>query len=273
MRKSSFSVKLPTIMLFAAVFVYLMVFLFAPLLALGAESCKVGMGALVDGVTSPESIDALINTAILTLTAIVVNLVFGVAAGLTIARQRFWGREFLNGLVDIPLAISPVMVGLAFILVFGRTGWLGPLLGKLDLRIIFSFPGLVLATLFVTLPFTTREVVNVLWELGDEEEQAATTLGASRLQTLWYVTLPNLKGALSCGISLTAARSLGEFGAVLIMGGAISGSTHTATTWIYTATDERNDGAALGLSLLLGIFSVALLLVVEKFRARSSKES
>ncbi|MCK9523351.1 MAG: sulfate ABC transporter permease subunit [Proteobacteria bacterium] len=251
------------------VLTYLTIFLFAPLLALGVESFREGALSLWQGITEPESLLALRNSFLLAAIAVVLNVLFGIAAGLVIARQRFWGRALLDGLIEVPLALSPVMVGLAFILIFGRTGWLGPWLSQFGVRVIFSFPGLIIATLFVTVPFTAREVIHVLSEIGEEEEMAATTLGASRWQTFWHVTLPNMRGALSCGISLTAARALGEFGAVLIMGGAITGSTHTATTWIFTAVDERNNGAALGLSLVLGLCSVVLLLLVEKLRARA----
>jgi sulfate transport system permease protein len=191
--------------------------------------------------------------------SLLVNGVLGVIGGLVLVRQRFWGRQLLDWLVDLPLAVSPVMIGLAFLLMFGRNGWMYPALDALGLKIAFAFPGLLVATLFVTLPFTVREVALVLEEIGISEEQAAATLGANPWQTFWRVTLPNLRHGLTTGITLTVARALGEFGAVLVLGGAISGKTQTATTWIHTAVDERQVAGAYGMALILAATATALL--------------
>jgi len=164
-----------------------------------------------------------------------------------------------------------VMTGLAFLLIFGRGGWLDGPLDLLGLKVTFAVPGLVLATLFVTFPFTLREVAYVLEELGTSEEQAAMTLGASPWQTFWLVTLPNIRFGLGYGIVLTLARALGEFGAVLVVGGAISGRTQTATTFIYNALEERQEAAAYGMALLLAVISVALLVAIEWLKRRRER--
>ena len=161
------------------------------------------------------------------------------------------------------------MTGLAFLLLFGRSGWFQPLFEPLGLRVAFAFPGLILATLFVTLPFTLREVALVLEELGTTEEDAAATLGASAWQTFLRVTLPNFRHGLTLGATLTVARALGEFGAVLVLGGAIANKTQTATTFIYAAVEERHEAAAYGMAMLLAAASVALLTVLQRQRARA----
>lgn len=257
----------------AAVLLYLGVILVAPLLALLVEFCRQGPGAVLEALTSDYALRGLSLTAIAAAVSIAANLVFGVAAGIVIARQRFFGRRLLDGLIEMPLAISPVMIGLAFILVFGREGVLAPLLDAIDLKVIFSLPGVILATVFVTLPFTAREVANLLRELGTTEEQAAMTLGASHWQTFWSVTIPNLKTALSCGVTLTAARSFGEFGAVLVLGGAIAGQTQTATTYIYAAIEERQEAGAYGMSMVLAMLSIILLLILERLKKDARKET
>jgi sulfate/thiosulfate transport system permease protein len=187
-------------------------------------------------------------------------------------RHRFLGRRLLDTLVDLPLAVSPVMTGLAFLLLFGRDGWLEPLLTWADVKVGFAFPGLVLATLFVTFPFTLREVAYVLIELGTDEEEAAVTLGASPWQTFSLVTLPNIRFGLGYGLVLTLARALGEFGAVLVIGGAISGQTQTATTFIYNALEERQEAAAYGMALILAVASVLFLLALEWIKRQRQKE-
>lgn len=254
------------IAVFATALAYLLVFLVAPLCALLGEAFSLSAKEIWQQVTTPDALHGLGISAALAAIAVAVNAVVGVAAALVLSRQRFAGRHLVDSLMDIPLAISPVMIGLAFILVVGRGGWFAPLFDALGLKVIFSFPGLVVATLFVTLPFTVREVCNVLNEIGTDEEDAAATLGASRWQTFRMVTLPNIRHGLSCGVTLTAARSLGEFGAVLILGGAISGQTQTATTFIYAAMEERQDGATYGMSLVLALLSVALLVVLNRLK-------
>lgn len=247
--------------------VYLGLLLIVPLFALLA-SVSQHLGEVWEALSSESALHALFLSAVLGILAVVVNTVFGVAGALVLVRERFWGRGLLNALVDLPLALSPVMTGLGFLLLFGRSGLLHPLLEPLGIQVVFAFPGLVLATLFVTLPFTLREVALVLEELGESEEQAAATLGASAFQTFWKVTLPNIRPGLVLGTTLTLARSLGEFGAVLVLGGAIENKTQTATTFIHTAVEERQEPAAFGMALILAAAAVTLLGVLQRQKAR-----
>jgi sulfate transport system permease protein len=255
-----------------AAFAYLALILILPLGAMVAHALAGGPSALLTALTEPEALHGLLLTLFVAAICVVTNGVFGVAGALVLSRQRFLGRRVLDALVDLPLAVSPVMTGLAFLLVFGRGGWLGPTLDLMDVKVTFAVPGLVLATLFVTFPFTLREVAYVLEDLGTDEEQAATTLGASPWQTFWLVTLPNIRFGLGYGIVLTLARALGEFGAVLVVGGAISGRTQTATTFIYNALEERQEHAAYSMALVLAVISVALLVAIEWLKRRRDRE-
>jgi sulfate/thiosulfate transport system permease protein len=257
------------VLLLAGVVLYLGLVLGVPIGALVWEATQQGIRPLVQGVLSPAALQALARSLELTVIAVVANGIFGIAAALVFVRYRFRGWRFLEALVDVTFAVSPVMTGLAFLLLFGRNGWLAPLTSALHLTVAFSFPGLVLATIFVTLPFTVREVSHVLHQIGDEEEQAAATLGASRFQAFRSVTLPNIRHALTVGLTLTAARAMGEFGAVLVLGGAIAGRTVTATTFIYGATEERREPAAFGMAIVLALTSVVLLVVLEHYKNRS----
>ncbi|MEW5915029.1 MAG: sulfate ABC transporter permease subunit [Gemmatimonadota bacterium] len=256
------------VIVFVAVLLYVGVVLLLPLGALGLEAVRLGLPAIVRGVTSPAALAALRMTLVLTVIAVVVNGVFGIAAALTLVRQRFRGLAILDATIDLVLAVSPVMIGLAFLLTVGRAGWLAPVLQAVDLRVAFAFPGLVLATLFVTLPFTVREVSYVLAEVGNDEEHVAATLGSSPWRTFFRVTLPNIRRGLTLGLTLTAARALGEFGAVLVLGGAITGRTETATTFIYGALEERDDAAAFGLAIVLALLSMAFLFTLEQLRKK-----
>jgi sulfate transport system permease protein len=254
-------------LLFTVVLGYLGTLVLVPIGAIVLRVTDAGLGSVLRELGAPEARHALWLTGLLALLAVVVNGVFGIAAALVLVRQRFWSRRVLDTLVDLPLTVSPVMTGLAFLLIFGRGGWLEAPVAALGWKMTFAFPGLVLATLFVTLPFTLREVAGVLVEVGTTDEEAAVTLGASPWQTFWHVTLPNLKHGLTCGVTLTLARALGEFGAVLILGGAISGKTQTATTFIYAATEERQEGAAFGMALLLALVSMLVLGLLEWLKA------
>jgi sulfate transport system permease protein len=257
--------------LMIAVLLYLGAALIGPLLALGAQLVALGLPTVVAALSRPEALAAFRMTLVLTVIAVVVNAVVGTLGAIALTRHRFLGRSVLNALADLPLAISPVMIGLAFVLLLGRGGWLAPLLDSLNIKTLFAFPGLVIATLFVTLPFTLREVAYVLEEIGTSEEEAAVTLGASAWQTFWRVTLPNIRLGLSYGLLMTVARSLGEFGAVLVLGGSISQHTQTATTYIYDAVEERELAGAYGMALVLGICSVALWITLEWTKNRRKR--
>jgi sulfate/thiosulfate transport system permease protein len=258
--------KGPTRWVFAGLVVWLGLLLVVPLLAL-TWRVALHLPEVARALMEADAVRALGLTLAIGLACILLNGAFGLAGALVLVRQRFWGRRLLDALVDLPLALSPVMTGLGFLLVFGRSGLLRPLLPE-DFNVAFAWPGVLLATLFVTLPFTLREVALVLEELGDSEEQAAATLGATGWQTLRKVTLPNVLGGLVAGTTLTAARALGEFGAVLVVGGAIAGRTQTATTFIHSAIEERQEEAAFGMALLLAAAAVALLFALQGKRSR-----
>lgn len=254
-------------------FGYLGIVLLTPLLGLGAAVWDAGVGRVLSALTKPAAIEAVTMTGILVLISVLVNGIIGTAAGIVLVRQKFRGREWLNALFDLPIAISPVMIGLGFLLLVGRQGVFGDLLSSLDIKITFAFPGLVIGTLFVTLPYTVREVGYVLEELGTSEEDAAATLGASPWQTFWRVTLPNIKTGLSYGLLMTVARSVGEFGAVLVLGGSISGRTQTASTFIHDAIEERQPAEAYGMALLLSVVSIVLLLLLEWSKKKRGSHS
>ncbi len=254
--------------LLAIVLLYMGAVLLGPVFAIGIELVRIGVGDAIAALGRPEALAALRTSLVLTLISAAVNAVVGTFGAIAIVRQRFFGRALLNALSDLPLAISPVMIGLAFMLLVGRGGWLAPPLEALGIKVLFSFPGLVLGTLFVTLPYTLREVIYVLEEIGTSEEEAAATLGASPVQTFLRVTLPNIRVGLGYGLLMTVARSLGEFGAVLVLGGSISQQTQTATTFIHDMIDERETAAAYGMALLLALISVGLWLTIEWAKRR-----
>jgi sulfate transport system permease protein len=257
--------------LLALVLAYLGLILALPLGALGWRVLASGLSPLAEAFTDPSARQGLVLTLVLAAIALLANGLVGIGAALVLVRHRFLGRGVLDVLVDLPLAVSPVMTGLAFLLVFGRGGWLTPWLDLAGIKVSFAFPGLVLATLFVTFPFTLREVAYVLMELGSDEEEAAVTLGASPWQAFRLVTLPNIRHGLGYGLVLTLARALGEFGAVLVIGGAISGQTQTATTFIYNALEERQEAAAYGMAMVLAAASVAFLLALEWIKQQHRK--
>jgi sulfate transport system permease protein len=188
-----------------------------------------------------------------------------------LVRYRFRGHWLLNGVIDLPFAVSPVVVGYMLLLLFGRTGVLAPVLEALNIKIAFAVPGMILATLFVTLPFMAREVMPVLEAFGVEQEQAAATLGASGWQTFWMVTFPALRWGFIYGVILTFARALGEFGAVLVIGGGVQGRTETVTLFIYRALDERQYVGAYSAALLLGLLSLVLVIGTEFLRKREGR--
>jgi sulfate transport system permease protein len=252
-------------LIFGLVCLWLGLLLLVPLGALCLEVAR-NLPEVVTALSAEGARSALLLSVAIAVVCVLANGVFGVAGALVLVRQRFFGRRLLDALIDLPLALSPVMTGLGFLLVFGRSGVARPLLDAVGLEMAFAWPGVLVATLFVTLPFTLREVALVLEELGDSEEQAAATLGATGWQTFVRVTLPNIRGGLVVGSTLTAARALGEFGAVLVVGGSVANRTQTATTFIHTALEERQEPAAYGMALILASAAVALLLTLQKER-------
>ena len=190
-----------------------------------------------------------------------------------LVRDDFRGKRFINGLIDLPFAVSPVVVGYMLLLLFGRQGLFAPMLEAMNIRVAFAVPGMVLATLFVTLPFMIRELAPILRAFGVQQERAAATSGANGWTTFWRITLPALRWGFIYGVTLTLARALGEFGAVLVVGGGIQGRTETATLYIYRALDERQYVGAYSAGLALGVFSMLLVLGTEFLRQREEKKA
>jgi sulfate transport system permease protein len=215
---------------------------------------------------TPEVLRAFGLTLGITALATVVNTVFGLALALVLVRQRFWGRALLDGVVDLPFAVSPVVAGLMLILLYGPDGWLGRSLETAGFQVIYAVPGMILATLFVTVPFVVRELVPVLRELGEESEQAAYTLGAGHWRTFCSVTLPSIRWGVAYGVTLTVARSLGEFGAVLVVSGNLIGNTQTATLYIHDGIESFHTGGAYAASLVLAAVSIVLLVGMDAIR-------
>jgi len=227
-----------------------------------------GIGAVWDSITTPAAIHALWLTIEIALIAVPLNTVLGVITALALVRGRFRGKALLDALIDLPFAISPVVIGLAMVLVYGRTGWFGGWLANQGIQVIFAVPGMVLATIFVCLPFVVREVEPVLREVGDEQEQAAATLGASRWQTFKRITLPSIRYGIAYGVVLSTARAIGEFGAVSVVSGKISGQTETLTLLVEKRFQNFDVAGAYAASTLLALIALATLLVMTRLRPR-----
>jgi sulfate transport system permease protein len=221
-----------------------------------------GIGQAWEAVTTPEAQHAFWLTCLMVAIAVPLNTVFGVLCAHAIVRQRFRGRALLNALVDLPFAVSPVVIGLALILVYGRTGWVGDWLAEHGIRVIFSPVGMVLATAFVSLPFVVREVVPVLREIGTDQEQAAATLGASPVQTFFRVTLPAIRWGVAYGVVLTTARALGEFGAVSVVSGKLAGRTETMTLLVEDRFQSFDLTGAYAASVVLALLALGTLLAM-----------
>jgi sulfate transport system permease protein len=248
---------------------YVAALLLAPVIELLWSAFALGIRPFLRAITAPDAVHALEMTALMTVVAVVFNGVFGTAIAFVLVRDpRFVGRRLLNGLVEVPFAVSPVIAGFVLIELFGRRGVLGPLLDAHHLKIAFAWPGMAIATTFVSLPFVVREVAPVLEEIGVDQELAARTLGASELTTFLRVTLPSIRWGLFYGVTLTAARAIGEFGAVLVVSGGVAGQTETATSFIYRALEDRNDVGGAAVSLVLAIASIALLLGMDALKRR-----
>jgi sulfate transport system permease protein len=239
-----------------------------PVGALVLEAFHAGPLAFLDGLKGEAAAHAFWLTIWTTILAVVVNTVMGVLLAILLVRHNFFGKTLFDGIVDLPFAVSPVVAGFMFIVLFGPQGWLGRWFEAGGVKIVFALPGIIIATLFVTLPFVTREVVPVLREMGRDAEEVAYTLGASRWLTFWKVTLPTIRWGLIYGITLTTARALGEFGAVLVVSGSIIKRTQTATLHIHQEFTDFHYQAAFSASLVLGGISFILLLITEYWKKR-----
>jgi sulfate/thiosulfate transport system permease protein len=238
---------------------FLLCFLFVPLAAVFAQALAEGAGAYWRAIVEPTALASLRLTALAALVAVPLNTLFGLAAAWTIARFRFPGRDLLVTLIDLPFAISPVVSGLVFVLMFGAQGLFGPWLEAHDVRIVFAVPGILLATMFVTVPFVARELIPVMEEQGSEEEQAALALGATGWQMFRRITLPNVRWALLYGVVLLNARAIGEFGAVSIVSGHIRGETNTAPLHVEILYNEYNFAAAFAVASVLAMMALVTL--------------
>jgi len=245
---------------------YLTMLLLIPVGMVFYRTFEHGFWPAFHAVTTPEARQALELTLKIVAVVVPLNTVFGIVAALAIARGRFPGRGVFNALVDLPLALSPVVVGLSLFLLYGRLGWFGTWLADHGIHVLFSLPGMILATIFISLPFVVREVVPVLREIGTEQEQAAATLGASSWQTFWRVTLPAIRWGVAYGVVLTTARALGEFGAVSIVSGNLIGKTETLTLYVQNQYEGFNQPGAYAPSVLLALIAVAVLVVLTMFR-------
>jgi sulfate transport system permease protein len=251
---------------------FLTLVLFVPLVAIFAEALRKGISVYLASFTDAHAISAIKMTLLISLVCVPTNLVFGLAAAWAITKFRFPGKSLLITLIDLPFAVSPVIAGLIFVLLFGMRGWLGPWLSEHDIQIIFAVPGVVLATLFVTFPFVARELIPLMQEQGSDEEQAAVSLGASGWQTFRRVTLPNVKWALLYGVILCNARAMGEFGAVNVVSGKIRGKTSTLPLHVEILYNEYLFAAAFAVASLLALLAIATLVAKSMVEWRVRRE-
>ena len=251
---------------------YLALLLIIPVIVICGKAFEDGVGNVFDTLSTPEAQHAFWLTLMMVAIAVPLNTVFGVACALVLVRHRFRGKALLNGLIDLPFAISPVVIGLALVLVYGsRDGWFGVWLAEQGIEIIFTPVGMAIATMFVSLPFVVREVEPVLREIGDEQEEAANTLGANGWQTFWRITLPSIRWGVTYGVVLATARALGEFGAVSIVSGRISGETETLPLFVQKQFETFNVSGAYAAALVLALIALATLLVMQFVRRKEAR--
>jgi len=250
---------------------YLAALLLVPLGLVAYRAFEHGPERAWSAVTTPDALHALWLTLLIAAIAVPANTVFGVLCALAIVRRRFPGHGIVNSVVDLPLALSPVVIGLALLLVYARNGWFGETLIDNGIQVIYALPGMVLATIFVSLPFVVREVVPVLREIGDEQEQAASTLGASGWQTFWRITLPSIRWGVAYGVVLTTARALGEFGAVSVVSGKLSGQTETATLFVENRFQRFDETGAYAASVVLALLALATLLAMNVIKPKEAQ--
>ncbi|SCY20020.1 sulfate ABC transporter permease subunit CysW [Nitrosospira sp. Nsp13] len=238
---------------------FLTLFLFIPLISVFYEALKKGTDVYLAAITEPDALSAIKLTLTVAAIAVPVNLIFGIAAAWAVAKFEFRGKSLLITLIDLPFSVSPVVSGLIYVLIFGLQGWLGPWLAENDIKIIFAVPGIVLATIFVTVPFIARELIPLMQAQGTEEEEAAVVLGANGWQIFFRVTLPNIKWGLLYGTILCNARAMGEFGAVSVVSGHIRGSTNTLPLHVEILYNEYNFAAAFAVASLLALLALVTL--------------
>ncbi len=243
----------------AIALMFLTLFLFVPLAAVFTEALRKGFDTYITALVDPDALSAIKLTFIAALISVPLNLVFGVSAAWAITKFEFKGKSILITLIDLPFAVSPVIAGLIYVLIFGLQGWFGSALVEHDIKVIFAIPGIVLATVFVTFPFVARELIPLMQAQGKDEEEAGLVLGASGWQILWRITLPNVKWGLLYGVILTNARAMGEFGAVSVVSGHIRGMTNTLPLHVEILYNEYNYAAAFAVASLLALLALVTL--------------
>jgi sulfate/thiosulfate transport system permease protein len=243
-------------------FGYLGLLLLAPVGLIFWKTFEHGLGPPIDAMTSPDALHAIWLTLLMVAVAVPLNTVFGVGCALLLVRHKWKGNAVIDGIINLPFAISPIVIGLSLFLLYGNAGWFGPTLSEWGIKILFSTPGMILASIFVSLPFVVRETVPVLQEIGTEQEQAASTLGANAWQTFWRVTLPAIRWGVAYGVVLTTARVLGEFGAVTIVSGSISGQTETLPLFVAKSFEQFNEQAAYAGAIVLALLALTTLLLM-----------
>jgi sulfate/thiosulfate transport system permease protein len=243
-------------------FGYLGLLLLAPVGMIFYKTFEHGLGPPIEAMTSPEALHAIQLTLLMVAVAVPLNTIFGVGCALLLVRRRWWGNSIVDGIINLPFAVSPIVVGLSLYLLYGNSGWFGPTMAEWGIEVLFSWPGMVLASIFVSLPFVVRETVPVLREIGTEQEQAASTLGANGWQTFWRVTLPAIRWGVAYGIVLTTARVLGEFGAVTIVSGSISGETETMPLFVAKAFEQFQEEASYAGAIVLALLALTTLLLM-----------
>ncbi|MFD6207686.1 sulfate ABC transporter permease subunit CysW [Peribacillus sp. NPDC060253] len=247
--------------LISIVLLFLTLFLVVPLVAIFVKAFEKGAEAYFAAIAHPDSLAAIKLTLIVVLITVPLNAIFGVVAAWTITKYDFKGKNFLITLIDLPFSVSPVIAGLIFVLLFGLHGALGPMLQSFDIKVIFSIPGIVIASIFITFPFIARELIPLMQSQGTSEEEASLTLGAGGFKTFWYVTLPNIKWGLLYGVILCNARTIGEFGAVSVVSGHIRGMTNTMPLHIEILYNEYQFSAAFAVASLMSIFAIITLII------------
>lgn len=249
---------------------YIFLLLLLPLGLIFYKTFEDGISPPIDAITSPDGLHALKLTLLMVVIAVPLNTIFGVICALLLVRHKWKGNGIVDGIINLPFAISPVVIGLSLFLLYGVNGWFEPGLAEAGIKILFSVPGMVLASIFVSLPFVVRETVPVLQEIGTEQEQAASTLGANAWQTFWRVTLPAIRWGVAYGVVLTTARVLGEFGAVSVVSGSISGQTQTLPLFVQKQYENFNLPGAFGASVLLALIALATLLAMNLLRRKEA---
>lgn len=271
-RKHSKESKWIKTILISIAILYLSLLLFVPLIAIFVKAFEQGVEVYLEAITDRDALSAIRLTLLVTVIVVPLNTLFGIAAAWTVTKFRFRGKQFLLSLLELPFAVSPVIAGLVFVLLFSPRGVLGPWLVDSGIKIIFSVPGIIIATIFVTVPFVARELIPVMQEQGTSEEEAAVSLGANGWQMFWRVTLPNIKWGLLYGMILCNARAIGEFGAVSVVSGRIRGLTNTMPLHVEILYNEYQFSASFAVASLMSIMAIITLIIKSMIERKTNKQ-